>query len=207
MSRLSEDLASLGAASNSPQTAPEFTPEQRQFLLGLARAAISAGLVGESLRDSPPVSGSWPGLKEPRGVFTSLYLGDQLRGCVGYALPIRPLYLAVGETARAAAFEDSRFYPVTAQEAPHLKISLSVLSPLALISAGQVEVGRHGLVISDGMRRGLLLPQVPVEHDWDRETFLEQTCRKAGLPPDAWRKSATIEAFTAEVFGDNDIPQ
>jgi AmmeMemoRadiSam system protein A len=139
---------------------------------------------------------------EHRGVFTTLYLGDQLRGCVGYALPIRPLYRAIGETARAAAFDDSRFNPVTAYEAPALKISLSVLSPLFPIASGQVEVGRHGLVISDGQRRGLLLPQVPVEHGWDRETFLEQTCRKAGLPMDAWRTPGALEAFTAQVFGD-----
>lgn len=141
---------------------------------------------------------------EPRGVFTTLYLGGQLRGCVGYASPIQPLYRAVGETARAAAFEDSRFWPVTPEEARELRISLSVLSPLFPIAAGQVEVGRHGLLISDGGRRGLLLPQVPVENRWDRETFLAQTCRKAGLPQDAWRKSAVIQAFTAEVFGDED---
>jgi len=119
-------------------------------------------------------------------------------------LPIRPLYRAVAETARAAAFEDSRFWPVTPEESPALQISLSVLSPLFPITASEVEVGRHGLLISAGLRRGLLLPQVPVEHGWDRETFLAQTCHKAGLPLDAWRKSATIEAFTAEVFGDED---
>jgi AmmeMemoRadiSam system protein A len=145
---------------------------------------------------------------EPRGVFTTLYLGDQLRGCVGYALPIRPLYRAVGETARAAAFEDSRFWPVTPEEASELKISLSVLSRLFPIAPGQVEVGRHGLVISDGSRRGLLLPQVPVENGWDRETFLEQTCRKAGLPREAWRQQEIdIQAFTAEVFGDEDASE
>ncbi len=144
---------------------------------------------------------------EPRGVFTTLYLGDQLRGCVGYALPIRPLYLAVAETARAAAFEDSRFWPVTTEEASELRISLSVLSRLFPISPGQVEVGRHGLLISDGARRGLLLPQVPLEHGWDRETFLDQTCRKAGLPLDTWRRSGVdIQAFTADVFGDEGIP-
>ena len=86
-----------------------------------------------------------------------------------------------------------------------LEISLSVLSRLFPIHPDAVEVGRHGLVISEGARRGLLLPQVPVEHAWDRETFLEQTCRKAGLPLDAWRKAATLEAFTAEVFGDADL--
>jgi uncharacterized protein (TIGR00296 family) len=92
--------------------------------------------------------------------------------------------------------------PVTKEEALKLEVSLSVLSRLFPIHPEAVEVGRHGLVISDGARRGLLLPQVSVENGWDRETFLEQTCRKAGLPPDAWRKNATIEAFTAEIFAD-----
>jgi AmmeMemoRadiSam system protein A len=111
----------------------------------------------------------------------------------------------VAETARAAAFDDSRFLPVTKEEALKLEISLSVLSRLFPIHPEAVEVGRHGLVISDGARRGLLLPQVSLENGWDRETFLEQTCRKAGLPLDAWQKAATIEAFTAEVFGDADV--
>ena len=94
--------------------------------------------------------------------------------------------------------------PVTREEALRLEVSLSVLSRLFPIPPDAVEVGRHGLVISLGGRRGLFLPQVAVEHDWGPETFLEQTCRKAGLPLDAWRKGATIEAFTAEVFSDND---
>jgi AmmeMemoRadiSam system protein A len=114
-----------------------------------------------------------------------------------------PVYRAVAETARAAAFDDNRFPPVTKEEASHLKIELSILSPALPIRAEDVEVGRHGLLISWQGRRGLLLPQVPVERGWDRTTFLEQTCRKAGLPMDAWQKEATIEAFTAEVFGDS----
>jgi hypothetical protein len=89
------------------------------------------------------------------------------------------------------------------EEAPRLKISLSVLSSLKEISADAVEIGLHGVVISGHGHRGLLLPQVPVEHGWDRITFLEQTCLKAGLSPDAWRKDAHIEAFTAEVFSDS----
>ena len=107
------------------------------------------------------------------------------------------------ETARAAAFEDSRFSPVTRAEAPELKVSLSVLSPLSPIRPEDVEVGRHGLVVSLGANRGLLLPQVPAEYGWDRETFLRQTCHKAGLPSDAWLRGALLESFTAEVFGDN----
>jgi AmmeMemoRadiSam system protein A len=206
MSRPSSDLSATG--TGRAQTESEFTREQRLVLLEVARAAVASGLEGKPLPDAPPVSSlssSWPGLIQPRGVFTTLYLAGQLRGCVGYALPIRPLFRAVAETARAAAFEDSRFLPVTPEEARALQFSLSVLSPLFPIAASEVEVGRHGLLISIGQRRGLLLPQVPVERNWDRETFLAQTCHKAGLPVDAWQKSATIEAFTAEVFGDEDV--
>jgi uncharacterized protein len=206
MSRLSENMVAEG--TGRAQIDLGFTGEQRTALLGIARAAIASALAGEPLPDAPPsfsspaLTGSWPALTEPRGVFTTLYLDGRLRGCVGYALPIRPLFRAVAETARAAAFEDSRFPPVTPAEARELQFSLSVLSPLVSAAASEVEVGRHGLLISDGERRGLLLPQVPVEHGWDREMFLAQTCHKAGLALDAWRHSATIQAFTAEVFGD-----
>jgi uncharacterized protein len=210
MSRLSENLA--GAGESATTVASSFTSEQRHLLLAIARSSIASGLTksrlgGDPLQDSPPPAASpFPALTEPRGVFTTIYLAGQLRGCVGYALPVRPLFRAVAETARAAAFEDSRFSPVTAEEAPGLQISLSVLSPLFPIAPNEVEVGRHGLLISLGMRRGLLLPQVPVDHGWDRETFLAQTCLKAGLPLDAWRNSASIEAFTADVFGDEGAP-
>lgn len=153
----------------------------------------------------------WPGLQEARGVFTTLYVPGteprgqetrRLRGCVGYALAVTRLDHAVAETARAAAFDDSRFSPVTREEASQLLISLSVLSPLFPIRAEAVEPGHHGLLVSQGSHHGLLLPQVPLEYGWDRETFLAETCRKAGLAPDAWRQGATLQAFTAEVFGD-----
>ena len=187
--------------------AAEFSLEQRRILLQIAHEAILSVLERRVLPEAPPLS---PELSVPRGVFTTLYLhgnmgGDphrQLRGCVGYAVPIAPLYRAVAETARAAAFEDSRFLPVTKEEALRLEVSLSILSRLFPIQPEAVEVGRHGLVVSDGVRRGLLLPQVPVENGWDRETFLDQTCRKAGLPQSAWCRNATIEAFTAEIFAD-----
>jgi AmmeMemoRadiSam system protein A len=212
----SENPSSLEISRSSPLSA-EFSPQQRRALLGIAHEAILCVVERRPFAEGRPVP---PGLSEARGVFTTLYLqadrpGDptgelhhtlhrELRGCVGYAVPIAPLYRAVAETARAAAFEDSRFLPVTKEEARKLEVCLSVLSLLFPIHPEAVEVGRHGLVIAQGTRRGLLLPQVPVEHGWDRETFLEQTCRKAGLPLDAWRKAATIEAFTAEVFSDGD---
>jgi AmmeMemoRadiSam system protein A len=213
----SENLAAreeARAATPSSELESEFSPEQRKVLLGIAHQAILSAAEDRDLhlrRHSgsqgkvPPEAPASALLSEPRGVFTTLYLDGELRGCVGYVAPVVPLYRAVAETACAAAFEDSRFRPVTKEEAPRLRVSLSVLSRLSPIPPDAVEVGRHGLVISLGARRGLLLPQVAVEHNWDRETFLEQTCRKAGLPLDAWRKGATIEAFTAEVFGDDHV--
>src|SRR5579864_3065517 len=176
----------------------EFSPEERTLLLQLAHDSILSALENREVSVDPPS----PHLAEPRGAFTSLYLNGELRGCVGYVLPVSSVYRAVVDTARAAAFEDARFRPVTIEEARQLKIELSILSPPLSISPEAVQVGRHGLLVSRAGQRGLLLPQVSTERNWDRITFLQQTCRKAGLPPDAWQKGAVIEAFTAEVFGE-----
>lgn len=189
---------SLSAVASSQVAQPEFSAAERALLLRLAHDSISFALQHRELSLDPPTQH----LAEPRGVFTSLYLHGELRGCVGYVLPTSSVYRTVVETARAAAFDDTRFTPVTQDEAPPLEIELSILSPPQPIDAEAIEVGRHGLLISNHGRRGLLLPQVAVEHDWDRITFLDQTCRKAGLPPDAWQKGATLQAFTAEIFSD-----
>jgi AmmeMemoRadiSam system protein A len=130
----------------------------------------------------------------------TLRKGKRLRGCIGYVEALKPLYSTVRECAVAAALQDPRFDPLSPEELPGLRIEISVLSPLEDIQPEQVAVGRHGLLISQGLRRGLLLPQVPLEWNWDREHFLEETCMKAGLPPDAWREGARIQAFTAQVF-------
>jgi AmmeMemoRadiSam system protein A len=212
----------------------EFSLEQRRILLGIAHQAILCALQHRPFEEAPLASAELAeprgvfttlhlrgagrgdvrshlhsdlhdGLHRDTQSELHLESHRQLRGCVGYALPIAPLHRAVAETARAAAFDDSRFSPVTLEEAPRLEVSLSVLSHLFPIHPEAVEVGRHGLLISQGAHRGLLLPQVPVEQNWDRKTFLDQTCRKAGLPLSAWRRDATIEAFSAEVFGDSDI--
>ena len=176
-----------------------YSDEERRLLLDVAHRSIVAALRKTPLDLTPPNEK----LAQPRGAFTTLHLHGQLRGCVGYILAARPLFQTVAETAQAAAFQDYRFYPVTLGEAEQLTIEISVLSPLQPIAAEEVEIGRHGLVVSSGNRRGLLLPQVPVEHGWNRETFLEQTCIKAGLPDDAWKTGANLEAFTAEIFGDS----
>jgi AmmeMemoRadiSam system protein A len=179
---------------------PEYSPEERSLLLRLAHQAIVSRLEGREVLPAPYSEH----LSESRGVFTTIYSDRKLRGCVGYPEALTPLFRAVIETAQGAAFDDPRFPPLTLAEAMQLQISLSVLSPLVSIAAEEVVVGRHGLIVSYKGQRGLLLPQVPVEHGWDRITFLEQTCRKAGIPLDAWQHGAKVEAFTAEVFGDQD---
>jgi AmmeMemoRadiSam system protein A len=180
----------------------EFSQEERRLLLRLAHRAISAALGVQKLDLTPPT----PHLAQPQGAFSTLHLHGKLRGCIGYVLPKHSLFQTVAEAAQAAAFEDPRFVPVTADEAPLLAIEISVLSPLQSIQPEEVIVGLHGLVVSKGSRRGLLLPQVPVEWGWDRETFLSQTCLKAGLSTDCWMHDAEIKAFTAEVFSDEDFP-
>lgn len=185
--------------SQSVPTAPaEYSPAEREILLKLVHEAIETHLRGERIDLTPPT----PHLAEKRGAFTTLHIGGRLRGCIGYVLPMNPLYTTIAETAVAAAFEDPRFAPVTAAEAPDLRAEISVMSLLFPISPEQVEIGKHGLLVSFESRRGLLLPQVPLEYGWDAETFLSETCRKAWLAPDAWKHGAQIEAFTAEVFSE-----
>ena len=193
--------AGLSTPSEPRPSPPEFTQEERALLLKLAHESIESALGGQDVSLAAPSAH----LAEPRGAFTTLHIRGELRGCVGYVFPVASLYRTIAETARAAAFEDNRFCPVSREEASELEVHLSVLSALQPIRAEDVEVGRHGLLVSQGMHRGLLLPQVPVEHGWDRVTFLEQTCRKAGLPMDAWQRGATLESFTAEVFGDRGL--
>lgn len=197
---MSQPSESSPTPPDPPELEPEYTQEERVALLQLAHEAILAALENRNRRPFAITEH----LSQLRGAFTTVYSQGRLRGCVGYPTAVSPLYITVIETAQSAAFEDPRFVPVSLSEVPGLKISISVLSPVAPIRAEEIIIGRHGLIISEGVFRGLLLPQVPVEHGWDRITFLEQTCRKAGLPLDAWKSGANIEAFTAEVFGDPD---
>lgn len=137
------------------------------------------------------------------GVFVTLRNGEKLRGCIGIITPPGPLFETVQECAPSAATSDPRFNPVTLSELKEIGIEISVLStPEPLRDRSQIELGIHGLIISQEGRRGLLLPQVATENHWDRETFLAQTCRKAGLPLDAWKTGAEIKIFTAFVFGE-----
>jgi len=175
----------------------QLTDAEKQQLLELARAALKDAVCSGRLREAPAPAGA---LATPCGAFVTLLEGHQLRGCIGHIEAIRPLYATVRECAKAAALCDPRFNPVTPEELPSLELEISILSPMEDIVPEQVEVGRHGLLISSGAQRGLLLPQVAVEWKWDREQFLDQTCLKAGLRHDAWRHGAKIQAFTAEVL-------
>jgi AmmeMemoRadiSam system protein A len=179
--------------------------EERRQLLRLARESVTAALERRTPR-RPPLAAS---LQERAAVFVTLTRGrdGELRGCIGTVEPLRPLAHAVEEAARLAATEDRRFDPMRSSELPDLRIEVSVLGPLVPTRPEQVILGIHGLVIRQGPRSGLLLPQVAVEHGWDRETFLDQTCRKAGLPAGGWRLPDTqLLSFTAEVFAEGEEP-
>ena len=178
------------------------TNEEKSFLLRLARRILEASVRGQKVevpREIPPA------LEAPAGAFVSLHQKGSLRGCIGYVQPVKPLYRTVMEAVGAAARQDPRFEPVQPADLPELDLEISVLSSCWKVRPEEIQVGIHGLMITRHQARGLLLPQVAVEHHWDRERFLEETCRKAGLLPDAWRKGATIEAFTAEVFSEQTL--
>ncbi|MCJ7681345.1 MAG: AmmeMemoRadiSam system protein B [Candidatus Aminicenantes bacterium] len=171
---------------------------EKRTLLELARRTLRLYLVNGKIPEDFPVSNT---LKEQRGVFVTLRKAGALRGCIGFIETAQPLYEAVKETAVLAAVRDGRFPPVTPDELDDLDIEISVLSPLKKIGDPQlIQVGRHGLFISSGSRSGILLPQVAVENGWSRRTFLEQVCRKAGLPLDAWKTGAELFIFEAAVF-------
>ncbi len=179
---------------------PGLTPEEQGYLLDLARHRIesSVGAAGPTPAGEPTQR-----LLEPRAAFVTLKLDGRLRGCLGIIEPRKPLRDTVAEMARAAATSDPRFYPLERDELPGVEIEISVLSALRTIrSATEIIVGKHGLVIERGARRGLLLPQVAEEAGWDAESFLEHACEKAGLAAGAWKdKSTRIFVFTTEVFG------
>ncbi|HEY7746917.1 MAG TPA: AmmeMemoRadiSam system protein A [Desulfuromonadales bacterium] len=143
-------------------------------------------------------------LNRRNGCFVSIKQGAQLRGCIGNFQSELPLFREVAEMAVASASKDPRFYPMKEEDLQNFDLEISVLSPLKKIdSIEEIEVGRNGIYLERGYYRGVLLPQVATEHGWDRETFLRQTCLKAGLPTDAWQAEDTeIYIFSAQVFGD-----
>ena len=177
----------------------------RRLLLRLAREAIAAH-VGQSRQSAIESTIRNPQsaiLTRPAGAFVSLHKHGDLRGCIGHIEPTEPLGHVVPRCAVAACSSDPRFPPITRAELEEIHIEISLLGPLEPIAGSHdVEIGRHGLVVERGWQRGLLLPQVATEWRWDADAFLAHTCRKAGLPLDAWRHGATIWRFEAEVFGE-----
>ncbi|MEW6328073.1 MAG: AmmeMemoRadiSam system protein A [Thermodesulfobacteriota bacterium] len=177
-------------------------PQEKKILLSLARAEIKSNLTGISEKIDLPKGGT---LYARHGAFVTLHKHGNLRGCIGVFTPAQPLYQTVREMASFAAFKDPRFVPLTADELSDIDIEISVLSPLQKISEiNEIEIGKHGIYIIKELNRGVLLPQVATEHNWDKITFLEHTCYKAGLDGDCWRSGAEIYVFTALIFGEND---
>ena len=181
----------------------EISADDRVRLLRLARRSFEARV----RREATPAAERGGALDLQCGAFVTIHRAGDLRGCLGRLEPNAPLADTVAHLARAVADSDPRFQPVTIDELSSISLEISVLTPWREISdVAEIEVGRHGLILEHGYRRGLLLPQVATEHGWDRETFLDHTCIKAGLAPGAWRCGARVLAFEAVVFGEHAGP-
>lgn len=177
---------------------PGLSADDKEYLLDLVHSRIDLVLREKQVGFlTPPPDGV---LHETYGAFVTLKRHGKLRGCIGRLISEEPLYLTVGEMAEAAAFHDGRFPPVSMEDLGDLEVEVSIMGPITRCEdPSQIVVGRHGLIMRRGERQGLLLPQVPVEWEWDRETFLAQTCIKAGLPADAWHDPDT-EIFWFEAY-------
>lgn len=180
----------------------EYSAEEKKELLQLARRTIETYL-RDGNKEVPETSNQK--FLEQRGVFVTLHKHEDLRGCIGYPLPVKPLIEAVVDNAVSSATEDPRFNTVTFGELDHIDIEISILTvPQKVAGVEDVQVGRDGIIISKGFMRGLLLPQVPVEQGWDLEEYISHGCMKAGLPMDEWQRGVQIETFQGTVFGEKD---
>ncbi|MFO7577084.1 MAG: AmmeMemoRadiSam system protein A [Pelovirga sp.] len=170
-------------------------------LLQIAREAIAHALKGEPYTPPPREEKS---LNERLGCFVTLKLDGRLRGCIGNFQTRRPLFQETAAMAVAAATQDPRFPPLSAQELSRCQLEVTVLSPLEKISSpAQIRVGEHGIYLENGLHRGVLLPQVATEQGWDTETFLRQTCIKAGLAEQMWQAPDTeIYRFSGQIMTD-----
>ncbi|HBC74076.1 MAG TPA: AMMECR1 domain-containing protein [Candidatus Wallbacteria bacterium] len=185
---------------NGPVSQFELNEKEKSDLLKLARLALEKHV---RERKTPDFTPETPNLETKCGAFVTLHKLGELRGCVGYIEAYKPLYQTIIEMAQSASTRDSRFDPVTPDELGDIDIELSVLSPLEkLTDFSKIVIGRHGLVVRQGYYSGLLLPQVAVEWKMDAQTFLEQTCQKAGLPSDAYKRGAEVYYYSAQVFGE-----
>jgi hypothetical protein len=188
--------------ANVEEPKSRFSNKERRRLLEIARSSIESFLRNG---EEPTFEVSEPKLTELGAPFVTLEKKGRLRGCIGYITPEKPLYETVSECAIMAATQDPRFPPLSPDELQQIQIEISVLSPLKKVdSIDEIVVGLHGLSLEKDGRRGLLLPQVATEWKWNRREFLENVCRKSGLPIDAWKEGAQIYIFTAEVFGEGE---
>jgi AmmeMemoRadiSam system protein A len=180
------------------------TGEEKRTLLNIVKTAIECRIKNQNLSKFDIRSDT---LREKRGAFVTLHKHGSLRGCIGNIHGDKPLYITIEEMAIASAFNDPRFKPVTEGELKDLDIEISVLTPLRKIdNVEDIQVGKHGIYIEKGYYSGLLLPQVATENRWDRTTFLEQTCNKAGLPKSAWKdKDTRIYIFSADIFSEKEL--
>ncbi len=177
--------------------------DEKRSLLQIARRAIESALTHGAALEIPVPTGN---LAASQGVFVTLHRRGRLRGCIGRVASVEPLAVVVADCAVAAATGDPRFSPLEIAELREVQIELSVLSFPQRAAPEQLQPGIHGVIVSQQNRRGVLLPQVAAEHRWSRERFLEETCQKAGLAPDAWQNPDTcIEIFTAQVFSESDV--
>jgi uncharacterized protein len=177
----------------------------RRAALQLARTAVVEAVSHRKLPDTFPRGGVFA---ERRGVFVTLHVRNRLQGCIGVIEANEPLGEAIVRCAASAALEDPRFAPMRADQLSELSIEISLLSPMEPITPESVEIGRHGLFLRLHSQRGLLLPQVAIEHRLTRDQFIEETCRKAGLHREAWRDpEAHLFGFTCEVFSESSLPE
>ena len=199
----SADVFVKAPTGKAVETPFSLSDRDKNELLALARKSVEQAV--EQRKQYEPGATASEALNQDRGAFVTLNEAGELRGCIGYTSATKPLYLTVRDTATLAAVRDPRFPPVSASELPRLEYQISVLSPLRrVMDVQQIKVGQDGLLMKNGNREGLLLPQVPVEQNWNRQKFLEETCRKAGMSSTCWQDADTdIFRFTAVVFGEH----
>jgi AmmeMemoRadiSam system protein A len=187
----------------------ELTLEEKKVLMKIARNSIKALFYDDVKPIDEKEIEKFPILKTHAGAFVTLTEDKRLRGCIGYIIADKPLYQTIADAAVQAAMHDPRFPELTKEEYDKIDLEISVLSePFPVKSYDEIIVGKHGLILTEGFHRGLLLPQVPIEHNMNKEEYLTALCHKAGLRGDAWKeKQLNLEAFTANVFSEKDLTE
>lgn len=179
--------------------------EEKKILLSIARNSIASAFGGK--KEEFPDASKYPLFSSKCGAFVTLTINHRLRGCIGYIISDKPLIQTISEAAQMAAFDDYRFGPLSQNEFSKIQIEISILSePFPAAGYDDIVVGKHGLILEEKGRRGLLLPQVPLEHNMDRDAYLDAICEKTGFPSGYWRtKELKLKLFTADVFSESQL--